>query len=405
MSNSDIYSEISYSAFKSNLPISCEKRYGFDNFDIALRTRDDSADYPKKEKKVSVTDMTKKEYKKHVKNINVARSCSLLDENNEIIPLMELGKNRNIEPVYVESWENYGIDGTLAVNLRRIGYAFPLEVQKCVIPLTKQKKHLFIHTSTGIGKTGAFLIPLIQKIANLNGEGTNRETYPTPRAIILCNSRNLANQTYDLTVQLIWEMNASCCKVVGEQSFEESKRYLKGGCDIIIATIGRLDYLVGANLLNLSKLENVILDEADSYVDDQNTVIMLKRIFEKLALHPFKPAARKSLIFPFRDVERLDRDIVIDEFQKNLIQILVTTDLLSRGIDFIGLNHVILYDLPLQFPSYVNRIGRTGRTCKGFSYSLIDENNAKQIKASKEIREALKEIGVVNKNLESLCDL
>lgn len=81
------------------------------------------------------------------------------------------------------------------------------------------------------------------------------------------------------------------------------------------------------------------------------------------------------------DIEQAQRDIILSEFRTGSSRILITTDLLARGIDVHGVSLVINYDLPRNFEKYIHRIGRSGRFGrKGVAINLIAQNDLTQLK-------------------------
>uniref|UniRef100_A0A0N5BAJ7 ATP-dependent RNA helicase n=1 Tax=Strongyloides papillosus TaxID=174720 RepID=A0A0N5BAJ7_STREA len=106
------------------------------------------------------------------------------------------------------------------------------------------------------------------------------------------------------------------------------------------------------------------------------------------------------------NLSSLRREQYLEEFQKTSsdIQILVSTDLLSRGIDIYSLNHVINYDLPEHFESFHHRIGRVGRINKGYAYTLIDESDNYDCSQVPNIINLLDNVGQLTEPIQQKLD-
>uniref|UniRef100_A0A0K0FUC7 ATP-dependent RNA helicase n=1 Tax=Strongyloides venezuelensis TaxID=75913 RepID=A0A0K0FUC7_STRVS len=106
------------------------------------------------------------------------------------------------------------------------------------------------------------------------------------------------------------------------------------------------------------------------------------------------------------NLSSLKREQYLEEFQKTSseIQILVSTDLLSRGIDIYSLNHVINYDLPEHFESFHHRIGRVGRINKGYAYTLIDESDSYDCTQVPNIINLLDNVGQLDEPIQRKLD-
>lgn len=137
-----------------------------------------------------------------------------------------------------------------------LGYTTPTEVQAQVIPLMLDGKDVIAQSQTGSGKTAAFAMPLLQ---NLIPGGKPRNV----QALVLAPTRELAIQVADAIAQYGTHLQVEVMAVYGGQHYGTSKRRLKNGVDIIVGTPGRLQDLMRQDILDLSQVLSVVLDEAD----------------------------------------------------------------------------------------------------------------------------------------------
>lgn len=143
-----------------------------------------------------------------------------------------------------------------------MGFRNATPVQQQAIPLILDKKDLIACAQTGTGKTGAYLLPIMNMIAATEDRHNN--------TLILAPTRELAQQI-DLQVEaLSYFTNISSLTVYGGGdgiAYEQQKRSMREGVDIIIATPGRLISHLSSGLLKLDKLQHLVLDEADRMLD------------------------------------------------------------------------------------------------------------------------------------------
>ena len=137
-----------------------------------------------------------------------------------------------------------------------LGYTTPTEVQAQVIPLMLDGKDVIAQSQTGSGKTAAFGLPILQ---NLDQDNPSKNV----QALVLAPTRELAIQVADAIAQYGIHLKIQVMAVYGGQHYGTSKRKLKQGVDIIVGTPGRLQDLMRQNILDLSQVHSVVLDEAD----------------------------------------------------------------------------------------------------------------------------------------------
>ena len=294
--------------------------------------------------------------------------------------------------------------------------------------------------NTGTGKTGAFLLPMIDKTsrASLVKGG------PKKKVIILAPTRELAQQIQEEFRSLSQWMNVFSVAAVGGLPITKQIQEIKRGVSFVIGTPGRVTDLIKRKALDLSEYSTVVLDEADRMLDmgfrddmvfilgacakERQTLFFsatlspeIRKMTENYLVDPLfvsvvtqntsknidqdvvrahssekigmlhdiliKDGADKVLIFreTKRSVDQLELELkgrgfkvgsihgdkrnrerirTLDSFKNNQISVLIATDVAARGLDIPNVTHVINYDIPNDYDTYVHRIGRTGRADK-----------------------------------------
>lgn len=310
--------------------------------------------------------------------------------------------------------------------------------EQCIPPLLEGKDVLGV-AQTGTGKTAAYLLPILSRLADGN--------YPQDaiNCVIMSPTRELAQQIDQAMEGFSYYLNGiSSVAVYGGNDggrYEQEKRALKTGADVIIATPGRLISHLNLGNIDMKRISFFVLDEADRMLDMGFSDDILKiakdlpttcqtimfsatmpREIEKLAktllknpvevkLAVSKPAEKihqmayicyepqkgdiikelfkkgelkRVIIFSGKkqkvkdinrqlrqlhinsgemhsDLSQAERDEIMYQFKAGQIDVLVATDIVSRGIDIDDIAMVINYDVPHDVEDYVHRIGRTAR--------------------------------------------
>jgi len=159
-------------------------------------------------------------------------------------------------------FKDFNFNPDLLEGLLAMGFRNATPIQEQAIPLILAKKDLIACAQTGTGKTGAYLLPIMNRIAETKERHNN--------TLILAPTRELAQQI-DLQVEaLSYFTNISSLTVYGGGdgiAYEQQKRSMREGVDMIIATPGRLISHLSSGLLKLDQLEHLVLDEADRMLD------------------------------------------------------------------------------------------------------------------------------------------
>jgi ATP-dependent RNA helicase DDX3X len=156
-------------------------------------------------------------------------------------------------------------------NIKNAKYDRPTPVQKYAIPIVTKGRDLMGCAQTGSGKTAAFLFPVISLLDKMGPPSIPDEFYKkrivTPSALILAPTRELACQIYDEARKFSWKSGMRCCVVYGGTPIGSQLRELDRGCDILVATPGRLVDILDRKHLVLNFIRFLILDEADRMLD------------------------------------------------------------------------------------------------------------------------------------------
>jgi len=161
------------------------------------------------------------------------------------------------------SWADLHLHGSLVRAAVALGWASPLEVQRKTTPLALGGRDLLVSALTGSGKTGAFLLPLMERLLLRLDASRGSSTYGTT-AVVLSPTRELAVQTATVFSDLARFTPLRACLLVGGVATQRQEAELRSGPDVIIATPGRLvDALQNTPGFNLDGVQVLILDESD----------------------------------------------------------------------------------------------------------------------------------------------
>lgn len=324
-------------------------------------------------------------------------------------------------------------------------------IQELAIPPVLEGRDLLAVAQTGTGKTAAYLLPVIERLVNDN--------YPQENVncVVMAPTRELAQQIDRQMQGFSYFMPVSSMAIYGGtdgHTYEQQRKGLKMGADVVIATPGRLLAHLSMGYVDLSKVSFFILDEADrmldmGFIDDIMQIIghlpkerqtllfsatmppKIQQLADRILNNPAevkiavsKPAEkikqgayvcyetqklpilermfkenppRRVIIFSssklkvkelarslrrlnikvaemHSDLEQTAREEVMLKFKAGRVNVVVATDIISRGIDIDNIETVINYDVPHEAEDYVHRIGRTARADKeGSAFTFISE--------------------------------
>lgn len=317
-----------------------------------------------------------------------------------------------------------------------MGIRTPTPIQAKAIPVIMKQKDLIACAQTGTGKTAAYLLPILDRIIHTKKRHLN--------TLIIAPTRELAQQIDQQIEGFGYYLGISSISVYGGgdgATWDQQRKALEEGADIIIATPGRLIALLATGKIVLDHLEHLVLDEADRMLDmgfyddivkiinylpkKRQTLLFsatmppkIRMLANKILNHPeeiniaiAKPAAgilqqayvvydeqkgalirhilkthkwNSVLIFAstkenvkkldaafqrggiaakafHSDLDQQEREQILRDFKNKQINMIIGTDVLSRGIDVEGISIVINFDVPPDPEDYVHRVGRTAR--------------------------------------------
>jgi ATP-dependent RNA helicase RhlE len=183
------------------------------------------------------------------------------------------------------TFKSLGLSDALLKAISKKGYETPSAIQQKAIPLILEGKDVLASAQTGSGKTAGFALPMLEI---LNSQPTLRQR--PVRALILTPTRELAAQVQDEFREYSEFTDLRSTVIFGGVGANPQIKALRNGVDILVATPGRLLDLVDQRALTLSKVEILVLDEADRMLD----MGFLRDIKKILAMLPSK---RQNLLF------------------------------------------------------------------------------------------------------------
>ncbi|PVZ87063.1 ATP-dependent RNA helicase RhlE [Serratia sp. S1B] len=185
------------------------------------------------------------------------------------------------------SFETLGLSAEILRAVEEQGYREPTPIQRQAIPVVLQGRDLMASAQTGTGKTAGFTLPLLQLLSSHDHPVKGRRPV---RALILTPTRELAAQIGENVDAYSKHLRLRSLVVFGGVSINPQMMKLRGGVDILVATPGRLLDLEHQNAVDLSKIEILVLDEADRMLD-MGFIHDIRRVLAKL------PVKRQNLLF------------------------------------------------------------------------------------------------------------
>ena len=345
-----------------------------------------------------------------------------------------------------------------------MGFKTPTPIQAETIPIIQDKHDLIACAQTGTGKTASYLLPVMDAICRM-------EQRPAVSALILAPTRELAMQIDQQVDGLAYFTGITSIAIYGGGDgigYEQQRRALREGVDIVVATPGRLIAHISSGKVMLNEIKFLVLDEADrmldmGFKDDINRIVRelpverqtmlfsatmppkIRTFAKQLLKQPkqvniaiSKPAEGivqqqyrvadnqktpllkqilgsgdyKSIIVfsstkekvkslgrdlrkmgltvqPFHsDLSQDEREQILLRFKNKQLPILVGTDVLSRGIDVVGIDLVVNYDVPPDPEDYIHRIGRTARAeTTGTAITFVNGRDSRRFSAIEQLME------------------
>ena len=183
----------------------------------------------------------------------------------------------------ITRFDQLGLSEKVLAAVAEMGYEEPSPVQRGAIPAVLEGRDVMAAAQTGTGKTAAFLLPTLDHLGHAaKGQGV--------LMLVVTPTRELAQQIEACARVICKQTGHRCAVVVGGVGYEPQKAALARGCDVLIATPGRLIDLIDQGAANLSDVSVLVLDEADRMLD-MGFAPAMRRIVAKT------PATRQTLLF------------------------------------------------------------------------------------------------------------
>lgn len=222
-------------------------------------------------------------------------------------------------------FKDFNLSEAILKTVGKVGYLVPTPIQEKAIPVILQKKDVLGCAQTGTGKTAAFILPIMENLIK-KGESNHQL-----KVLILSPTRELAIQTKD-NIHLYKEStNLRCAVILGGVKQRGQEEVLRKGMDIVVATPGRLLDLIKQKIINLSTIEVLVLDEADTMLD-MGFIHDIKKIISLV------PKSRQTLMFS-ATMPKAIRSLA-EEFLNNPVVIetnkaVITVDKINQAVYFV----------------------------------------------------------------------
>lgn len=375
------------------------------------------------------------------------------------------------------TFSDFNFESSLFEGLNSMGFKTPTPIQAETIPIIQQQHDLIACAQTGTGKTAAYLLPVMDAICRM-------EQRPAISALVLAPTRELAMQIDQQVEGLAYFTGITSIAIYGGGDgigYEQQRRALRDGVDLVIATPGRLIAHMSSGTVRLGEINYLVLDEADrmldmGFKDDINRIVRqvaterqtmlfsatmppkIRSFASTLLKQPkqvniaiSKPAAgivqqqyrladeqktpllkqllqsgdfKSVIVFsstkdkvkalgrelknmslavqPFHsDLSQEEREKILLRFKNRQLPILIGTDVLSRGIDVVGIDLVVNYDVPPDPEDYIHRIGRTARAERtGTAITFVNKRDAGRFSAIEKLMDRKVEAMALPEGLE-----
>lgn len=186
-------------------------------------------------------------------------------------------------------FSSLGLGTELVSALTAQGYENPTPIQAAAIPKALAGHDLLAAAQTGTGKTAAFMLPSLERLKRYATASTSPAMHPV-RMLVLTPTRELADQIDQNVQSYIKNLPLRHTVLFGGMNMDKQTADLRAGCEIVVATVGRLLDHVKQKNISLNKVEIVVLDEADRMLD-MGFIDDIRKIMQML------PRQRQTLLF------------------------------------------------------------------------------------------------------------
>ena len=213
--------------------------------------------------------------------------------------------------------------------IREVGYTEPTPIQQKTVPPVLLGKDVLGCAQTGTGKTAAFALPILQRVARAEDFDENGDR--PIRALILTPTRELALQIHENFTQYGKYLPLRCAVIFGGVNQNPQVEQLRAGVDILVATPGRLNDLIGQGHITLRDIRIFVLDEADRMLD-MGFIHDVKKVMAKL------PECRQTLLFSATmppQVEEIAAQLLTNPVNVKISPVTSTVDSVAQSVYYL----------------------------------------------------------------------
>ena len=293
-------------------------------------------------------------------------------------------------------FKDLGLSNELLLSINEIGYKTPTEIQKKAIPYILMGRDILGCAQTGTGKTGSFIIPLIE-ILN-SGKSKSR----MPRALILAPTRELAMQVSEEFKKIKKHLNLQMALLIGGVSFTEQETKLSKGVDVLVATPGRLLDHIERGKVIIKDVKFLIIDEADRMLD-------MGFIPDIIKINKLLPKIRQTLFFSAtlsNEIRDIGKDMLINpkeisinsysSISSNIDSVFVKTNIKNKMNDLKALLQIEFVKSAVIFCNKKNEIDKVSNFLRRNNFKTVclhgDMDQSLRIKSLDRFRHQLAEI-------------
>lgn len=158
-------------------------------------------------------------------------------------------------------FSDFSLSSAIQHKVKLKGFTEPTSIQQKVIPLVLDKKDVMAKAQTGSGKSASFVLPVVELLSRETYEGKAKI-----KALVLTPTRELTSQVAEAFIEFA-PKRLKVVSVIGGEQLGSQMSAIQKGCDIVVATSGRLLEIIRKGQINLSRIEFFVLDEADKMLD------------------------------------------------------------------------------------------------------------------------------------------
>jgi ATP-dependent RNA helicase RhlE len=224
-------------------------------------------------------------------------------------------------------FSDFDLVGDIQWAIKEAGYEIPTPIQAQAIPSLLEGKDLLGCAQTGTGKTAAFALPILNRLAKNFKRPEPKQT----RVLVLAPTRELAIQIHDSFKVYGKNLKLKYAVIFGGVGQGPQVGILRGGVDVLIATPGRLLDLINQRHLALNKLEIFVLDEADRMLD-MGFLPDIQKVIQLL------PRQRQNLFFSAtmpKEIQKLAQGLLINPVKVEVTPVASTVELIEQSVMYV----------------------------------------------------------------------